>query len=148
MRLMNSSRTRLFLIYLAVFAVLGCQEAPKPKRIPTYPVHGTLRIDGAPAVGASVKFYAADKGGRMPAAIVREDGAFSASFYATEDGAPAGEYRLLVLWMVPPPAGGLPVDRLQGRFTDPSRPVRIVTIVAGENHLPAIEISSATSPTR
>ncbi len=122
----------------------GCQEkASNAPRTPTYPVHGRLLIDGLPAPGAMVKFYTKQLAGRVPTAIVREDGRFSASFYDNEDGAPAGEYRLLVVWMQTPPQGGLAQDRLAGQFLDPDKPVATILVAQGENQLPPIELSTA-----
>lgn len=142
---MNSTRFLHWLAILAVSALLcvgGCAEPGQAARTQTYPVTGTLRVNGAPAAGAMVKFLVRDGAGRMPAAIVREDGSFAASSYASEDGAPAGEYHLLVLWMAPPPEGGLPVDRLQGRFADPNDPVRTITVSTGSNQLAPIELTT------
>ncbi|MBL9166006.1 MAG: hypothetical protein JNL18_25010 [Planctomycetaceae bacterium] len=128
-------------VSLAWFLLGGCNEAPRPVRLPTFPVTGTLYVNGEPAVGAMVKFHDPSRSGRTAAASVKDDGSFAASFYGVEDGVPAGEYRLLILWMAPPPGGGLPVDRLNGRFADPARPVRTVKIVQGETHLGPIDLT-------
>lgn len=138
--------THPFLTLVAAF-FLGCSNEPQPERIPTYPVTGSLHIDGQPAAGTMIKFYDPQNRGRMPAATVRADGTFSASFYTSEDGAPTGEYQLLVLWMTPPPGGGLPVDRLQGRFADPARSVRTINVIAGENRLEPIDLDSTKPST-
>lgn len=141
---MRKPRQRDLLLKACITAMAlvagGCQQEQTTNQTPTYPVTGTLYVNGQPAIGAMVKFHAPKTSGRMPAAIVREDGSFAASYYGTEDGAPAGEYQLLVLWMTPPPGGGLPVDRLKGRFADASRPVRRVMITEGENLLEPIHL--------
>lgn len=123
----------------------GCQkERGTSDRVATFPVHGKLVINGAPAPGAMVKFIAEQHEGRVPTAIVREDGSFSASYYDTEDGAPAGEYKLLVVWMLPPPEGGLAQDVLGGRYLDPARPVATITVHPTENRLSPLELSAPT----
>ena len=133
------------LLALLVCAV-GCRQKPTgATRIPTFPVQGRLLIDGAPAAGAMVKFYSQQQSGRIATAIVREDGTFSASFYDNEDGAPAGEYKLLVVWMQTPPQGGLAQDCLGGRFLDPSKPVATITAMEGENRLDTIELKTGTT---
>ncbi len=129
-------------IVAVAFATVGCQQEQTTNRTPTYPVTGVLYVNDEPAAGAMVKLYAPQASGRMPTAVVRKDGSFAASYYSTEDGAPAGEYQLLVLWMSPPPGGGLPVDRLGGRFADASRPVRQVTVTEGENQLQPINLKT------
>jgi hypothetical protein len=128
--------------FLLIFCALGCQQQPDASsRLPTFPVFGTITIDGAAPVGAMVKFYSENPGQRMPTAIVREDGSFAASYYDSEDGAPAGEYRLLVVWMQTPPQGGLAQDRLRGQFLDPSHPIATVNVLEGENRLTPIELT-------
>jgi len=89
-----------------------------------------------------IKFVNKPTGSRVPTAIVREDGSFQVSYFDQEDGAPVGEYQLLVVWMVPPPEGGLPRDRLQGKYLDPRRPVRTVTVAAGGVALDPIELTT------
>lgn len=127
----------------AVSCTTGCRQKPTGAvRIPTYPVHGRLLVDGAPAPGAMVKFRSKRQPGRTPTGIVRDDGSFSVSFYDTEDGAPAGEYALFVVWMQTPAQGGLAQDRLGGRFLDPARPVATVVVSAGQNSLTPIELST------
>lgn len=123
----------------------GCrQKTTGTSRIPTFPVHGRLSINGAPAPGAMIKFISQRQGGRVPTAIVRADGSFSASYYDHEDGAPAGKFKLLVVWMQTPPQGGLAQDRLGGRFLDPSKPVATITVKEQENTLDPIELNTTT----
>ena len=141
----RASRLALVLGIGLVGCLPGCgKEKGTSDRLPTFPVHGKLLINGSPAPGAMVKFIAEQHEGRVPTAIVREDGSFSASYYDTEDGAPAGEYKLLVVWMLPPPEGGMAQDALGGRFLDPARPVATITVVPAENRLPLMELSTPT----
>jgi len=135
------SAGRLALAIALTSSLCGCHDKTQSTtRIATFPVKGTLSIDGAPAAGAMVKFYSKKQGGRVPTAIVHEDGSFSASFYDNEDGSPAGQYDLLVVWMQPPPGGGLAQDRLRGQFLDPSKPVASITVIPGNNQIPPIEL--------
>lgn len=141
-KLRHSNLLLKLCVTVAALVTSGCQQEKPANRTPTYPVTGTLHVNDQPAVGAMIKFYDPQSSGRMPTAVVREDGSFAASYYGAEDGAPAGEYQLLVLWMMPPPGGGLPVDRLEGRFSDASHPTRRVTIIKGENHLESINLKT------
>ena len=95
-------------------------------------------------MGAMIKFVTDKSGGRVPTAIVREDGSFSASFYDVEDGAPTGNYKLVVAWMQVPSGGGLAQDRLRGRYLNPDKPVRTITVGAREVSLEPIELTSGT----
>lgn len=127
-------------------AFMGCQKAEKPAGPPQFPVVGQLLVDGEPAAGATLKFVPTKPGPQMRSATaqVGVDGRFAASYLTTEDGIPADNYDLLVYWLETPPDGGLPVDRLRGRYCDPSNPVTTITVVAGENHLDPIELESDT----
>lgn len=134
-------------IVLTVFAglLVGCQKQPKVvDGPPLYPVQGEIRIDGEIPVGATIRFSspATAKWGRMPMAVVQPNGVFVASFAAKDDGMPAGEYDVFVYWMEVPPEGGLPIDRLNGKFVDTSRPVTKVFVREGENHLERLELST------
>jgi hypothetical protein len=75
-------------------------------------------------------------------AIVQPDGSFTASFVTQGDGMPVGNYDVFVLWMEVPKEGGLPVDRLNGKFCDTHRPVAKVMIREGENRLARFDLST------
>lgn len=137
----------MLVLLVPITNAAGCRNKQVDEaKVPTYPVHGRLLVDGKPAVGAMIKFLPDKTGGRVPTALVREDGTFSASYYGSEDGAPAGEYKLLVAWMQVPPQGGLAQDRLQGRFLDASKPVRVITVAAAETNLEPIRLIAGASP--
>jgi hypothetical protein len=67
----------------------------------THPVRGWVYVDGVPAGGATISFYApATTAGKSPRfvgdAIVDGDGSFVMSSYGAFDGVPAGEYVVTV----------------------------------------------------
>lgn len=66
----------------------------------TYPVRGSVHIDGAAAGGATIGFYLKQDGKKAPRfvgdAIVEGDGSFVMSSYGAFDGVPAGEYQVTV----------------------------------------------------
>ncbi len=111
---------------------------------PLFPVHGDIRIDGEIPVGATIRFASPETAqwGRVPMAIVEPDGSFSGSFASQRDGMPIGNYDVFVLWMEVPKEGGLPVDKLKGKFCDARRPVAKVVIHEGENRLARFELST------
>lgn len=136
-------RLRTIALLAGSVALAGCQPAEE-NREHTYPVTGTLYVNGKPAAGAMVKLYQPGGNGRMPTAIVQDDGQFSVSYYDTEDGAPVGEYQMLVIWMVPPSDGGMPVDCLQGRFANPNEPIRRIEVQPAANSLEPIHLRAQT----
>jgi hypothetical protein len=125
--------------FFGVFFLAGCGNGQKP----AIPVQGQLFYKSGekgtePAGGAVVVFHPipADP---SPTAIkpigeVRQDGSFSLTTYKGDDGAPAGEYAVTVIWLekpVGPRLGenrGLAKDRLEGRYSDPSSPKLKATV--------------------
>jgi hypothetical protein len=76
-------------IYLLI---TGCQES----RIPTYAATGAVRFsDGEPVRFGIVEFHS-DKTGPSPRAKLDDNGQFSLGTFSAGDGAPAGEYRVII----------------------------------------------------
>ncbi len=85
----------------------GCRKT-EPRR-ELFPVTGQVFFDKKPARGAVVWFHNIDVIDAKadpevlaveprPRGVVREDGSFEVSTYGTNDGAPAGRYRLAIFW--------------------------------------------------
>lgn len=87
---------------LALFAAAvlgGCGKAPQPWET-VYPASGVVRYQGQPLAGAMVTLIPEDKAfpnSVRPTAITDEDGGFEIGTFSTADGAPAGDYKVLVL---------------------------------------------------
>jgi hypothetical protein len=132
-------RGLLAAIALAAGFAAGCGNNGQK---PTYPVQGQLLYKGTePAVGAMVVFnpIPADP---SPTAIkplgeVKEDGSFALTTYKADDGAPAGEYDVTVIWLQKPTGPrlgenrGLAKDRLEGRYSDPAAAKLKATVSEG-----------------
>lgn len=113
----------------------------------TYPASGRVTINGEPAAGAVIELHSTgeakpDVRNSRPWAVVQEDGGYVLSTYETGDGAPPGEYAIILRW---PPDVKQPslVDRLGGAYSQPDKSQWRVTITAGENELPPVEITGA-----
>jgi predicted small lipoprotein YifL len=92
----------LFVAALASLVVVlaGCG---KKGWLETYPVKGTVLVDGKPAAGATVSFHTKEAMGDkpyIPTGRTDENGEFNLSTFVTDDGAPAGEYDVTVVWHV------------------------------------------------
>lgn len=90
-------RTALGLALAAGF-IAGCGG---PSRLPVYPARGQLTIGGKPAAGVFVALHPTPDPGQdamRPFATTREDGTFTLTTYEVEDGAPAGEYVVTLLY--------------------------------------------------
>lgn len=138
------------LILVAVFVALaGCGG---PSRPPVYPVRGQLFWSGKPAAGAVVFFHPIEDAAptntapaevRRPVGRVGDDGSFEMSTYGTKDGAPAGRYRLSLIWVKSKgPDSGEEVDVLPPEYANPSTAqLPIVEVRAEENVLPPLRLS-------
>jgi hypothetical protein len=110
--------------------------------------HGTLTINEEPAAGAMLVFHPADAEGfdarqTRPRAEVGPDGLFQVTTYQQGDGAPAGDYKVGILWFRNPDASS-PWDKLQGQYANPKTTGIEVTIREGVNLLDPIDITGAT----
>jgi hypothetical protein len=106
-------------------------EAGKPigPHKPAQPVRGHVLFEGCPVPGAQVVFYLVQpetkKLARAGDALCEADGSFALSTYLANDGAPAGEYKVCVLfnpaWTSgpnPPPGAPLPEKYAKPDTTD------------------------------
>ncbi len=114
-----------------------------------YPVSGKVLHDGEPAVGATVTFVRKGVTDPLkeptPQGVVGEDGTFTLSGPGG-DGAPPGEYVVLVEWKEGAgskrgraPALSAP-DRLKKKYLDPNKPQLTATVEAKSNTLPPFEV--------
>lgn len=143
---------RMLMLLSAATCAIGCGE----KGPELYPVKGEVFVQGKPAVGAMVilrpktpptEDNVLSKAG-FPRARVDENGAFEMSTLANSDGAPPGEYGVLITWFPPPAeddgdgdAGPLShIDRLGGRYGDPERPQFQATVAKEPTVIPKIEL--------
>jgi hypothetical protein len=123
------------------------------KEVPCYPVSGQVLVRNQPAAGAVVILHPRSSDERIaklrPYGVVGADGRFQLNCYTVEDGAPAGEYAVTVVWdsMTPassessdPEAAVAVADRLGGRFADPKTTTLSATIKTGENALTPFEL--------
>jgi hypothetical protein len=126
-------RRRLMTGWLIFASIVlpGCK--PSTER-PVYPVKGQVFVSSRPAEGALVILRPAGEPNPQewtsgyPRGNVAADGTFQVSTYGTGDGAPAGEYTVLVQWLKPLAGAAqtadpeAPVaDRLGGRYMDPAK---------------------------
>jgi hypothetical protein len=88
---------RLGLCLGFITILIGCS---KPKGPALYPVTGKVLINGALATGGTVSFRHED-GLHQPAGIIKEDGSYSLKS-GHREGAPVGQYRVVVFVTEPP----------------------------------------------
>jgi len=101
---------KIAVLLLAVGALTlasSCGRSRAPQqfkgKLPVFPVHGKLTLNGEPLAGAFLMFYPIDgfpegTPNIPPRARTGPDGEFSVSTYGLVDGAPTGRYRVTASW--------------------------------------------------
>jgi len=75
------------------FVLAGCSNS---SRLPTYPVTGTVTLQGKSVGGAVVTFVPTAKDGEAASAITDAEGKYELTTWKAGDGARPGEYRVKV----------------------------------------------------
>jgi hypothetical protein len=132
------------LVFALIVLLPSCS---KSDRKAVYPVHGrVVDSDNQPAVGALLIFHRTEADPNdlnKPRGYVDADGSFSLTTYTKDDGAPEGEYLVSIEWLPPPtsPFARRGVDRLQGRYRDPTTSgLRFRIEKQANNVLPDIQV--------
>lgn len=82
------------LVTLGVF--LGCGAGGDANRLPTYKVTGKVTMGGSAVASATVTFSPTAPGKPGAAGITDSLGVYSLTTYVAGDGAPEGDYKILV----------------------------------------------------
>lgn len=138
----------LSLFVVGLVTIVGCGDG----KIRRYPVKGVVDVDGKPVSGALVifcpiegppEFMKERPFGRTDAA-----GVYELRTFEPGDGAPAGDYRIMVRWIGDgsidrgndrATTGG---DRLHGRYSNPEQSGLTYTVTKGQNEVPPFELKS------
>ena len=71
----------------------GCSNSSRPS---TYPVTGTVTMQGQPVAGAAITFVPTGNEGEAASAITDSEGKYALTTWRAGDGARPGEYRVKV----------------------------------------------------
>lgn len=130
------SRSRFALCLSAALTGLvsaSCSGGPK-----LYPARGKVLFQNQPAEGAVVVFHptGADATAPKPSGKVGPDGTFSLSTHPHGDGAPAGDYTVVVTWF-PSNARDLdnPKNKLPSKYATVTESRLKATVKPGPNEL-------------
>lgn len=131
-----------------VLLAAGCSQNAAHE---VHPVAGTVTYDGKPAEGVQV-FFMPSKNLKVPGAqanphaITGPDGRFTLSTFGEGDGAPAGSYRVVLIWPKDrEDTEESPADRLFGWF-DARHTTLQVNVEAGFNELKPFTIPVISGP--
>jgi hypothetical protein len=134
-------RPRLLAFLLLGGLACSSSNTDTGDRKPVYPVRGQVLFDKKPARGAFVLFVPVNEPMEIkdprPGGHVDADGNFRLSTYGVDDGAPAGDYIVLITWEggITPDGREEPPDKLLGRYSDPSQPRLKATVKPEPNEL-------------
>lgn len=134
---------------VSLVTVLGCGKGGTSDLVP---VAGEVYVEQKPAEGALVVFHPV--GGTtpeewphgLPHALVAEDGSFRLTLQPLGDGAPEGDYKVVVTWPALKPDGDPEAeepetyDRLGGRWADPKTTTLTATVQGPNTELARFEL--------
>jgi hypothetical protein len=124
----------------ALVVLAGCGSDNTAQQKPVHPVRGQVFFGGKAAAGAFVEFVPVQESPNSadprPRGTVNDDGSFTLSTYGVNDGAPAGDYVVIVTW----PVGDNDEDRLRGRYVDRTKSTLKATVQEGNNELTAYNL--------
>ena len=130
---------------VAMVAGCGGSALKDPPVLPVTPVSGTVKFGSEIPAGATVSFVplVRTEEGISSSGVVKADGSFKVSTYGQEDGAPLGDYVVLIQWFKPlggelGNAGGPNV--IPANYSDPAKSPVKVTVKEGSNEIPPIVI--------
>lgn len=115
-----------------------------------YPVSGKVLFNGQPVEGATVVFVPVgsdDATALKPSGAVQTDGSFTLSTYPHGDGAPAGDYVVLVTWYPPDARQRVeeeeeaPTPKLPARYSDAQQSPLKATVRDGPTELEPFQLT-------
>jgi hypothetical protein len=133
------STARLWLV-LVMLASLPFIAACKKSSVKLYPVKGKVLFKDQPAEGAQVVFQKVNPDPNakleMSHGRVGADGSFTLRTEPYGEGAPAGDYVVMVSWTVRDAKDELKtISKLPHKYADPTTPVLKATVKEGKNEL-------------
>ncbi len=96
----------LFAAGIGLCALAGCGGSDRPD---TYPVTGTLTLNGKPVEGAEISFYG-EGAARVAGGRTNADGKYSLTTFETNDGAVAGDHVVTIVKRKPKGEFSGPMD--------------------------------------
>lgn len=138
-----SSRLACFVVSALLVVSAGCGGEPRGgPRVETFPVTGTVLVNGAPVAGLLVAGHPQGESEIKHRLVCNTDeqGAFTLGTYESADGLPQGEYKLTFEWLQGTMLGP-ETDKLKGAYADPEKSKYSVKVTKGEeNDLGNIEL--------
>jgi LSD1 subclass zinc finger protein len=115
-------------------------------RVRVYRAHGKAEYEGKPMANATIMLHPLDKKRKpfpLPCASVKEDGTYVLNTYGKGDGAPVGEYKITVEWVMPVGNNSIPVNVLSAKYKSVATSDLTVKIKSGENVIPPLRFTKS-----
>ncbi len=115
-------------------------------RARVYRAGGKADFEGKPMAKATIILHPVEARTvpfPLPCATVQEDGTFILGTYRKGDGAPEGEYKVTVQWVVATPRNRFPTNVLPSQYSDAKTSDLTVRIKSGSNTLPPFQFTRA-----
>jgi tetratricopeptide (TPR) repeat protein len=115
-------------------------------RVRVYRAGGKADFEGKPMAKATIILHPVEARSvpfPLPCATVQEDGTFILGTYRKGDGAPEGEYKVTVQWVVATPRNRFPTNVLPPKYSDAQSSDLTVRIKSGSNALPPFQFTRA-----
>ncbi len=141
--------SRVLAVGLLVLMLAGCS---KRHGVTLYPVRGKVLLNGEPAKDVNIMFspvtpIEVEGHALAPAAVTEEDGSFRLMSFDPDDGAPAGDYTVTVIFPMSRYSKSLSgVDRLKGKFSDPKKSGLTAKVEAKANEVPVFNLKAEVLP--
>jgi hypothetical protein len=135
-------------LVLLPLALSSCGGRDRPTEV-LYPTKGQVFYQGSPAAGAMVILHPVDAQGEWkhgyPNGVVTADGTVAIQSGGEWDGAPEGEYAVLVIWMETPVVDGQTSeeeteDKLGGRYANSESPMGRVKVESAPCEIPRLDL--------
>ena len=137
-----------FIALAGLLAAAGCGNG----KLATYAVRGQVLVNDKPADGANVIFCPVNPSVELknlrPSGKTDATGAFTLMTFEQGDGAPAGDYKVLVKWLSPAKVdsredfgGPKRPDRLRGKYYNLNKTPLTATIEKRSNELPPFSLT-------
>ena len=133
--------TLLLLLASVSLVLASCSKSDDRK--PTFAASGRVLLpDGKPAEHALVVLHPVGDESSLtkPRGKVGADGTYKLTTYDTDDGAPAGEYRVTVERMLAGKGDEPPANRLNPKYAKPQTSNLTATVGTGPTELKLIEL--------
>lgn len=141
-----------YVLQLAWLTGCGPKAAPPPVTPPTFPVTGTIHIDGKPVAGVKVMLFPGTDQikvydpimGSPHQGTTDDTGKFAITTFYANDGAPVGDYQVLLYWpgeLTIMPLGGDPDSpqalppaavRFNKKYSDQHKPYKTIKVEDGK----------------